>query len=116
MNRKQMLLHTAISYFIFYMDTLQKGNYTHEEKLRMIKNSVNKTNLSCRAALFDVHDAEQIRELNDFIIVDEKKPENRIFECLQEKEIPVQCFDKIKHQALYIEKIILEKNFKKLNL
>jgi hypothetical protein len=116
MNTKQILLHNCISSFIYSMDTLQSASLTHDEKLLLLKNNVNKTNMACRAALFDVRDAGQIEMLNTFLIVDEKKLEHTMFECFTPNEIAIPCYEKIKHQALYLESIILEKNFKQLNL
>ena len=115
-NRKQVLLHQSINNFIHAMDTLQTGNFSHEQQLVYLKNCVNKTNLACRAALFNINDAGPIAELDKFIITDEKNLDNTIFECFSKKEILIQCFEKIKHDALYLEKIILEKNFNQLNL
>ncbi len=112
--RKQMLLHQTITEFIFVIDTLQTNNISSEETVHRLKNAVNHLNLSCRAALFNIKDLDQIPELNSFMILDEKNLKNTIFECFLNKEIKVQCFEKIKHEALFIEKIILEKNFNQL--
>ncbi len=116
LNRKQKLLHYTIGDFIRYIDSLQGAVMSHEEIFLRIKNSVNKTNLACRAALFDIRDAAGIEELNYFLIDDEKKILNTPFQCLGNKEIGTLCLENIKHEALHLEKIILEKNFKQLNL
>jgi uncharacterized protein YxeA len=115
-SNKLMRLHECITYFIIYMDSLENSSQNRDALLLKIKNSVNKTNSVSRDALFDPADTATISGLKEFYIQDEIKPSDSLFGCLQEKEISKQCFMKIKHEALYLESIILEKNFKKLNL
>ncbi len=113
-SRQQMLLHQTISAFILEMDSLQQFYLEPEVASKKLKNAVNRTNIECRASLFDIQEANHIKELETFLIADEKNLGNTIFECFSQKEIKPVCYDKIKHQAYLIETIILEKNFNQL--
>jgi hypothetical protein len=113
---KQRLLHQTIFDFILLVDTLEQVNLPNETTLLRLKHAVNKTNMGCRSALFDIADVALLPELDSFLIVDEKKLGNTIFECFSAKEIKTACFKDLKHYALRIENLILEKNFKRLNL
>ncbi len=109
---KQFLLHRSITEFTLKMDSLQQFNITLEKSLYALKNAVNIFNMGCRSSLFNTQDVDEITLLQTFIITDENKLNSTIFECFSKKE--KQCFDAIKHQALYLESIILEKNLYQL--
>ncbi len=113
-KKKQILLHATINQFIQEMDSLQGNQLSQKVARKRLKNAVNKVNLECRAALFVPRQAEEIPELNTFIILNEDKLENTIFECFLTKDL--HCFDLIKHQALYLENTILRKNRQQLKL
>jgi len=108
---KQMLLHRTTTNFIHNTDSIQSLGITSKQLITDFKTEVNKTNLAYRASLFEIKDLEDIPELESFMILDENKMENTIFECLKGDKAGKQCFDQIKHQALLIENKILEKNF-----
>ena len=114
LEAKQSLLHTTVMSFVDTLDIILAEAESDEISILRLKNAVNRTNLAFRAALFNVNDANGIDALNSFIIIDEKKIENTIFECFLKNKDHHACTDLIKHQALYLESIILEKNFNQL--
>lgn len=114
LESKQALLHATVMTFMDSIDILIADAGSEEISMLRLKNTVNRTNLAFRAALFNVNDANEIEALKSFIIIDEKNTENTIFECFLKNKDHRACADLIKHQALYLESIILEKNFKQL--
>ena len=114
LESKQALLHTTVISFMDTLDILVAEAGSEEISMLRLKNAVNKTNLAFRAALFNINDANGLEVLNSFIIIDEKNIENTIFECFLKNKDNRASADLIKHQALYLESIILEKNFKQL--
>lgn len=114
LESKQALLHTTVISFMDTLDILVAEAGSEEISMVRLKNAVNRTNLAFRAALFNVNDANEIEALKSFIIIDEKNTENTIFECFLKNKDHRACADLIKHQTLYLESIILEKNFNQL--
>ncbi len=114
LETKQALLHTTVISFMDTLDILVAEAGSEEISMVRLKNAVNRTNLAFRAALFNVNDANEIEALKSFIIIDEKNTENTIFECFLKNKDHRACADLIKHQTLYLESIILEKNFNQL--
>jgi len=111
-EQKLIILNNTMTNLVFVLDSLKETGSHDQTVLLTLKNAINKTNLEFRAALFDVNEVANIPGLESFMILNENKLENTIFECFLKKE--TQCFDSIKHQALYLEWLILEKNFSQL--